>query len=135
MQSNVSLLRRLGAIIYDIFLVFSLAFFIVGILLIVFFDKQAQVNNWVFLALLSTSYFYFAWSWVKGGQTLGMKAWKFHIVQNNDKNITHQQAFIRFILSIVSFSTVGLGFIYQLFNKNNLTLHDRFSNTKLIKNQ
>jgi uncharacterized RDD family membrane protein YckC len=86
------------------------------------------------LALLSTSYFYFAWSWVKGGQTLGMKAWKFHIVQNNDKNITHQQAFIRFILSIVSFSTVGLGFIYQLFNKNNLTLHDRFSNTKLIKN-
>jgi hypothetical protein len=47
--------------------VFSLAFFIVGILLIVFFDKQAQVNNWVFLALLSTSYFYFAWSWVKGG--------------------------------------------------------------------
>ncbi|AYQ56319.1 RDD domain containing protein [Bathymodiolus thermophilus thioautotrophic gill symbiont] len=133
MKSNVSLLRRLGAITYDVFLAFSLAFFIVGILLIIFFEKQAQVNGWMFLVYLLTSYFYFAWSWVKGRQTLGMKAWKFHIVQNNNKNITHQQALIRFVLSIVSFSTLGLGFVYQLFNKDNLALHDRLSNTKLIK--
>ncbi|CAB9539942.1 hypothetical protein [uncultured Gammaproteobacteria bacterium] len=135
MKSNVSLLRRLGAITYDIFLAFSLAFFIVGVLLILFFEKQAQINGWMFLVYLLTSYFYFAWSWVKGGQTLGMKTWKFHIVQNNGKNITHQQAFIRFILSIMSFSAAGLGFVYQLFNKDNLALHDSLSNTKLIKNQ
>jgi hypothetical protein len=36
-----------------------------------------------------------------------------HIQQNNGERITHKQAFIRFILSIVSFSTLGLGFIYQ----------------------
>jgi len=29
---------------------------------------------------------------------------------------------------------LGLGFVYQLFNKNNLALHDKYSNTRLIKN-
>jgi uncharacterized RDD family membrane protein YckC len=134
MKSNVSLLRRLGAIAYDGFLAFSLAFFIIGVILIVFFEKQAQTDILIFFVVLLTYYFYFAWSWVKGGQTLGMKAWKFHIQQNNGKSITHRQAFIRFILSIVSFVTLGLGFIYQLFNSDNLALNDRFSNTRLMKN-
>ena len=134
MKSNVSLLRRLGAIAYDIFLAFSLAFFIIGVVLILFFDKQAQNDFLIFGIALITIYFYFTWSWVKGRQTLGMKAWKFQVEQNNGENITQKQAFIRFVLAIVSFSVLGLGFVYQLFNKNNLALHDKYSNTRLIKN-
>jgi len=64
-----------------------------------------------------------------------MKAWKFHIVQNNGAPITHAQSFMRFTLSIVSFSALGVGFIYQLFDKDNLALHDKFSNTQLMQNQ
>jgi len=134
MKSDVSLLRRLGAIAYDIFLAFSLAFFIIGVVLILFFDKQAQNDLLIFGIALITIYFYFTWSWVKGRQTLGMKAWKFQVKQNNGENITQKQAFIRFVLAIVSFSIVGLGFVYQLFNKNNLAFHDKYSNTRLIKN-
>ncbi|MBT4577924.1 RDD family protein [bacterium] len=134
MKSNVSLLRRLGAISYDIFLAFSLAFFIVGAILIAFFDKQAQTDLLMFGVYLVTVYFYFTWSWVKGRQTLGMKTWKFQIEQDSGENITHKQAFIRFVLAIISFSVVGLGFIYQLFNKDNLAWHDKHSDTRLIKN-
>jgi uncharacterized RDD family membrane protein YckC len=134
MKSDVSLLRRLGAIAYDIFLAFSLAFFIIGVVLILFFDKQAQNDLLIFGIVIITIYFYFTWSWVKGRQTLGMKAWKFQVEQNNGENITQKQAFIRFVLAIVSFSVLGLGFVYQLFNKNNLALHDKYSNTRLIKN-
>ncbi|MBA5249607.1 MAG: RDD family protein [Gammaproteobacteria bacterium] len=133
-QSDVSLFRRLGAISYDIFLAFSLAFFIIGVLLIAFFEKQAQTGVWMFFVSLITIYFYFAWSWTQGGQTLGMKAWKFHITQANGEPITHKQALMRFVLAIVSFATAGLGFIYQLFDQNNLALHDKFSNTHLMKN-
>lgn len=134
MTSDVSLLRRLGAMSYDMFLAFSLAFFIVGVILIVFFEKQAQTNIWMFFVYLLTSYFYFTWSWVKGGQTLGMKAWKFHIEQTNGQRITHKQAFVRFVLSILSFLLAGLGFVYQLFDSRNLALNDKFSNTRLMKN-
>ncbi len=134
MKSDVSLLRRLGAMVYDILLAFSLAFFIVGAILIAFFDKQAQTDLLIFSIYLITVYFYFAWSWVKGGQTLGMKTWKFKIKQQNGENITQKQAFVRFVLAFVSFAIFGLGFIYQLFNKDNLTWHDKLSNTRLVKN-
>ncbi|HIM58914.1 MAG TPA: RDD family protein [Gammaproteobacteria bacterium] len=134
MKSDVSLLRRLGAMIYDLLLAFSLAFFIVGAILIAFFDKQAQTDLLIFSIYLITVYFYFAWSWVKGGQTLGMKTWKFKIKQQNGENITQKQAFVRFVLAFVSFAIFGLGFIYQLFNKDNLTWHDKLSNTRLVKN-
>jgi len=134
MKSDVSLLRRLGAISYDIILAFSLAFFIVGAILIAFFDKQAQTDLLMFSVYLITVYFYFTWSWVKGRQTLGMKTWKFQIGQSNGDNITHKQAFVRFILATISFAVVGLGFVYQLFNKDNLAWHDKYSKTRLIKN-
>ena len=134
MKSDVSLLRRLGAIAYDIILAFSLAFSIVGATLIAFFDKEAQTDLLMFSIILITVYFYFTWSWVKGRQTLGMKTWKFQIEQNNGDNITHKQAFVRFVLAIISFAVVGLGFIYQLFNKDNLAWHDKHSKTRLIKN-
>ncbi len=133
MKSNVSLLRRLGAVVYDIFLAFSLAFFIVAVVLIIFFEKQSQNNLFIFASTLISTYFYFTWSWVKGGQTLGMRAWGVRIVQNSGKNVTHKQALIRFILAIFSFTIGGFGFIYQLFNADNLTWHDRLSHTLLVK--
>ena len=53
MKSDVSLLRRLGAMIYDLLLAFSLAFFIVGAILIAFFDKQAQTDLLIFSIYLN----------------------------------------------------------------------------------
>lgn len=125
------MLRRLAAILYDVFLAFSLAFFIIGVVLILFFDKQAQNNLLIFVLIITSVYFYFTWSWVKGRQTLGMRAWHIEIMQNNGKNITQKQAFNRFILASISFLIMGFGFIYQFFNQDNLTLHDKLSNTYL----
>lgn len=134
MRSNVSLLRRLGAISYDIFLSFSLVFFIIGVILIIFSDKHSQNNILIFVIAIVSIYFYFTWSWVKGGQTLGMRAWKFKIVQSNNAPITHAQALLRFTLAWVSFGLFGLGFFYQLWDENRLTLHDKYSHTQLMKN-
>ncbi|MBE8189864.1 MAG: RDD family protein, partial [Candidatus Thioglobus sp.] len=113
MKSDVSFFRRLGAIFYDVFLAFSLAFFIIGLLLILLFERQAQNHPLIFVVIIFTVYFYFSWSWVRGAQTLGMKAWRIKIIQNNGKNITHKQAFKRFILANISFIFIGFGFFYQ----------------------
>ncbi len=135
MKSNVSLLRRLGAITYDIFLAFSLVFFVAGVIIIVFFDAKAQGDTTLFyIVTIPTTYLYFSLSWVKGRQTLGMKAWKFQVIQENGNNITHKQALIRFTSGIFSFAIFGLGFLYQLLNKDGLTMHDLISKTILIKN-
>ncbi len=131
MKSNVSLVRRLGSMIYDLFLVFSLVFFVSGVIIIIISNKQAITSPvFFFLCPLPLTYAYFALSWVKGKQTLGMKAWKFEIAQSNGEHITYAQSFIRFFLS--SISLIGIGFVFQLFNKHKIPLHDYYSKTYLI---
>ena len=127
MKSNVSLLSRLGAITYDFFLVFSLVFCI-GLFVVIAIQDGTK-NPLFFLLMLLLTFGYFALSWVKGRQTLGMKAWKFEIMQADRKSITYKQSAVRFFLAPLSL--VGIGFIFQLFNKNKLPLHDYFSKTYL----
>ncbi|HIG88364.1 RDD family protein [Candidatus Thioglobus sp.] len=129
MKSNVSFLRRLGAVFYDAFLVFSLVFFVMGVIIIALFKNQAQISELLFYTVtLPVTYFYFSLSWVKGRQTLGMKAWKFQVTQASGENITQKQALIRFIFAII-----GIVSLSQWFNKDNLALHDWLSKTILIK--
>ena len=130
MKSNVSFLRRLGSIIYDFFLVFSFVFFIEGVVIIIN-NKQAITNSLFFYLLtLPLIYIYFSMSWIRGKQTLGMRAWKFEIIQKDGLNITQKQSLIRFLLAIISL--LGIGFIFQFFNPHKLPLHDYYSKTYLI---
>ena len=102
MKSNVSFLRRLGSIIYDFFLVFSFVFFIEGVVIIIN-NKQAITSSLFFYLLtLPLIYVYFSMSWVRGKQTLGMRAWKFEIIQKDGSHVTQKQSLIRFLLAIIS---------------------------------
>ena len=130
MKSNVSFLRRLGCIIYDFFLVFSFVFFIEGVVIIIN-NKQAITSSLFFYLLtLPLIYFYFSMSWIRGKQTLGMRAWKFEIIQKDGSHVTQKQSLIRFLLAIISL--FGIGFIFQFFNQHKLPLHDYYSKTYLI---
>ncbi len=131
MKSNVGLLKRLWAMLYDSILVFSLVF-VIGIAVQALFSDLG--DGFFYLVTLPSTYAYFAFSWVKGRQTLGMKALKIQVVQENGQNMTHAQALLRFVLAFFSFASFGLGFLYQLVDKNNLTFHDKFSHTRLQKN-
>jgi len=130
MKSDVSLLRRIGSISYDFFLVFSFVFFISGIVILINDKKPITSNFFFFLVTLPVIFAYFSVSWVRGKQTLGMRAWKFEIIQKNGGNITYKQSFVRFILAVISLA--GIGFIFQLLNKNRLPIHDYYSKTYLI---
>ena len=129
MKSNVSFLRRLGSITYDLLLVFSFVFFMAGILILINQKEPITNNLFFYLLTLPVIYFYFSVSWVKGKQTLGMRAWKFEIIQKDGKNITYKQSLIRLILALTSLT--GFGFIFQFFNKYKVPLHDYYSKTYL----
>jgi len=94
-------------------------------------NKQAITSSLFFYLLtLPLIYIYFSLSWIRGKQTLGMRAWKFEIIQKDGLNITQKQSLIRFLLAIISL--LGVGFIFQLFNPHKLPLHDYYSKTYLI---
>ena len=129
MKSNVSFLRRLGSITYDLLLVFSFVFFMAGIVILINQKEPITNNLFFYLLTLPVIYFYFSVSWVKGKQTLGMRAWKFEIIQKDGENITYKQSLIRLILALTSLT--GFGFIFQFFNKYKVPLHDYYSKTYL----
>ena len=132
-----SLLRRLGAIIYDWFLLFSIIF--IAWLPIPLIPNHYP--HWLTLGfrwcyLLSIIFLYFAWSWKKGGQTLGMKAWQIYLIpieeNAQDSSITWGLGAKRWLFAAISIALAGYGFLMALFRKDKLTLHDLISRTRLV---
>ncbi len=132
-QNLCSFLRRLAAIFYDNLLLGSV-FFIATIALMPLIGGEAiESGNLAYNAyLLILAYFYFCWHWVSGGQTLGMRSWHIHVINDSGMKPDWQQSSLRFISSILSICLLGAGFLWALFNKNKLSLHDCLSKTNLI---
>ena len=126
-------MRRLAAIFYDCLLL-SAVLFVATLALMPFAGGKAiESGNLAYnLFLITVSYFYFCWHWVSGGQTLGMRSW--HIVVKNDSNriLNWNQASLRYFSSLLSLLLLGLGFVWALFDKDKLALHDHLSKTRLI---
>ncbi len=131
---HVSLLRRLGAIIYDTVLAGFSVVIVSSIPAVVFqsltgyrVPDSVMTVGYIFL-----TYLFFTWFWTHGGQTLGMRAWKIKVVDNKGNLINQQQATSRFVWAIVSWISLGFGFLVSLFDKDKLAWHDRYSQTRLI---
>ena len=133
---NISLLRRFAAIFYDCLLLFSVLFFSTLVLLPLISDGAIESGNVAYeFYLLIISYLYFCWHWVAGGRTLGMRSWQIFIVNKKMQKPTWIEASLRFLFAIVSWALFGTGFIWALFDKDKLTLHDHLSKTRLIVNK
>ena len=130
------LFRRLFAIFYDAFLLAAILFIVSGFATAFNQGKAIETDStfyplYVFI-LFSLSYLYFAWFWIHGGQSLGMKTWRIQLQSTCDNKITWKTTTIRFICAIFSWSFFGLGFLWALFDKKNRCWHDLISKTVLI---
>lgn len=135
MGNNVTLLRRLGAMIYDTVLAGFSIVVVAGIIAVIFQSITGIKLPDVAMILLyaGMAYGFFTFFWMRGGQTLGMRAWKVRVVTSDDQPINRQQASARFLWSIASWAALGIGFLVSLVNTDKLTWHDRFSGTRLIR--
>ena len=70
---------------------------------------------------------YFLWSWLRGGQTLAMKAWKIRLV-----DVTPGKALLRFVLALLLVPT-GLSILAVFFDRERQFLHDRLAGTRLVQ--
>lgn len=69
---------------------------------------------------------YFLWCWLRGGQTLPMKAWRIRVV-----DITPRRALLRFVLALALVPT-GISIAWALFDRDRQFLHDRLAGTRLV---
>lgn len=120
--------RRLASLLYDALLLFAVAFF--AGLLFLYASGGAPLEGWLLRAhqlfLLAVFAAYFLWCWLRGGQTLAMKAWRVRLV-----GVTPRRALLRFALaSVLVPSAVSIA--WALFDRDRQFLHDRLSGTRLV---
>ncbi|EDN67252.1 conserved hypothetical protein, membrane [Beggiatoa sp. PS] len=115
-KTATGLLRQFMAIFYDSLLLLSALFFAAALAYPI---THGQVSLIFQIYLLTVCFFYFAWPWLHGGQTLGMKTWRIQLQSNQDRPITKQQVLLRFSIAIVSWLALGIGFFGSLWINNN----------------
>jgi uncharacterized RDD family membrane protein YckC len=134
-EGNVPLKRRLTAMFYDSLLVFALLMAAGALSLPVTSDYLANYEYPLGyrLYLLTVMYVYFAISWHKQGQTLGMRTWKIRLERTDGRLPTWWDTFLRFIASIISLLPLGLGFWWSIWDKDKRCWHDILSGTRLVR--
>lgn len=130
LSSNpVSFRRRLGAVLYDLIAVIAVLFFTTLPIVIALEQDIAPGNPFYFCFQLTCAFFYFGFCWTRGGQTLGMAAWKISLVgSKQQRKVTTPAALIRFLVAV---STLGLALLSALLRRDRLAWHDRISHTHL----
>lgn len=130
---HCSLWRRLAAILYDTLLLLALLFVASAIHLAIAGGEARTGSDIVrSLFIVMIAFAFFAFFWLHGGQTLGMRAWRIRLQNRGGGPITPWQAMLRFLAAIVSWLALGLGFLWSLLDKEKLTWHDHFSITELV---
>ena len=120
-------MRRLASMTYEAILLFVVAFFAAWLFYFASGARNATAG-WLrhalqlFIATIFAAYF--LWCWLRGGQTLAMKAWGIRLV-----DVTPRKALARFALAMILFP---LSVAWALFDRDRQFLHDRLAGTRLI---
>jgi len=132
--ARCSLPRRLAAILYD-------GLIVTGLLLIAAAvaspldegNQQAFRDPFFTLYLFAVWFFYLALCWLHGGMTVGMRAWRVRIIDDNGDRPGWGRSLLRFLVSLVSAAAAGIGFLWALGDPGKRTWHDRASGTRLVR--
>ncbi len=124
------LLRRLASMAYEAILLFAVAFFAAWLFFFASGGRDAT-HGWeryvlqLFIVVVFAAYF--LWCWLRGGQTLAMKAWHIRLA-----HVSPGKALYRFFLALV-FVPTGISLVWALFDREKQFLHDRLAGTRLVK--
>jgi uncharacterized RDD family membrane protein YckC len=127
------LIRRLAAIFYDSLLLGALWMGATFPLLILTHGEAVPAGDPAYtLYLLLIGWVFFGWFWTRGGQTLGMRAWRIQVQTLDGLPIGWRAATFRYLAALLSWLCLGLGFLWQWVDHDRLTWHDRLSRTRLV---
>lgn len=123
------------AFLYDLLLLIAVWFF-AALPFVLWQGPGFEKNPMTLLAfqiyLVAISYIYLSYFWLQTGQTPGLRTWQLRLVRKDQYLLTRHDATMRFLYSILSIATLGLGWLWLLFNKDHQTLHDYMANTQII---
>ncbi len=133
-----ALIYRLLAIIYDLLPLAALWMATSAAMLLARGGEKVAPNSpaalFEFILLLLVSFAYLGVSWRRGGQTLGMRAWRLRLVCVDGSAPPSWGTLIsRYLFAAISWAACGLGFLWSLIDSERRTWHDLASGTVLVR--
>jgi uncharacterized RDD family membrane protein YckC len=113
---------------YEAILLFGVGFFAAWLFFFASGGRDAT-HGWeryvLQLFILAVFAAYFLWCWLRGGQTLAMKAWHVRVV-----GVTPRKALLRFLLAVL---LLPVSIPWALLDRDGQFLHDRLAGTRLVQ--
>ncbi|SRR5690554_3471555 len=135
---TASLWRRLAALAYDGLVVIALLI-LAGFLIQAAYapfhggEPVGELPRPLVLSLLfCICFFYYSHSWHRGGQSIGMKAWRLKLVNLEPKPMQVSQFMLRTATGFFSIFFFGIGFFWALFDTKQRSWHDMASLTRVV---
>ncbi len=132
--------RRLAAFVLDVI--------IIGVIISILFplrnfgpDFWRFSSNWFLVPFVALSNFvstlvqvaYYAAFWAWRGQTPGKMLLNIRIIRTDGTNITLGYSLLRFLGYIISAIMLGIGFLWIAFDPRKQGIHDKISDTYVVK--
>lgn len=134
---RATLLRRMGALLYDLLFIAALLMIVAAIWLLFNRGEAITSSHHLYKAqqvtFILTPFLYYLFFWLRDAHSTGMRAWRLRVQQFDGKPITANQAIRRLLFAIVSWIPLGLGFLWAMVSPTKLTWHDRLSGTEIIQ--
>jgi uncharacterized RDD family membrane protein YckC len=129
---NAPLTRRLGAMLYDGLLVLALMILATIPFVAMQGGEPVEPGDPLYqVAMLLVAWAFFVGFWTRSGRTLGMQSWRLQVETADGNRPGIGAATLRFLGAILSWLPLGLGFWWQLVDRDGLAWHDRLSGTRL----
>lgn len=130
-----SLSRRFAAMIYDLLIVTAIWMIVGGVAVAI--NNGEAVDSALGSAVLKSAlfvatYLFFAYSWTRTGQTIGMLAWRLRIQKMENRTLSWTESLIRFFAAGFSMLCFGAGYWVMLFGDERLTWHDRWTESTVV---
>jgi uncharacterized RDD family membrane protein YckC len=135
---SAGVLRRFGAMLYDLLLVIALLFIVTALFLpftggeAITPERSVVVERIYQAVLLCVVVVFFCVFWTWRGQTVGMLAWRLRVERSDGTLLTWRDALLRLGGACVSLAAVGLGYFWIWIDRDRLAWHDRWSGTRVV---
>lgn len=112
--------RRLASLLYESLLLFAVAFAATSLFLLASGAEPAQGSHRLILQIYLGMVFaaYFLWCWLRGGQTLAMKAWRIKLIAPGRTQVPAGRALLRFALAALVVCCSGAAIAFAAVQKD-----------------
>lgn len=128
---------RLLAAVYDLLPLLALWMLVSAALLLARGGEPVvpgSATAWIELVLLwAVAGLYAGLSWRRGGQTMGMRAWRLRVVDASGSSPAARAVALRYAVATLSLLALGVGVAWALFEPQRRTWHDLAAGTVVVR--